>query len=245
MPLSDKQAPAKKDLLPDHLAVCNQLMSIYTFHGWYICLYSTDIALIAQSNSFNHFLYRGSFYGQWEKCRFGTVQTFTIPRTTRYLIKAWGAQGETLSYDYGDYPGTYYGGKGAFKEGKFRLNKGTVLNIVVERRGGDSVEVRGGQSTKQTAAQLGKYVEDNAGIGGGGGASSGYNGVNGQGGSSGTNSVRKESSQVRKGGTSGQPGEYNSEGGHYHGGAGAGWFDQGCTRLGSSHGERGGSRAQA
>ena len=24
-----------------------------------------------------------------------------------------------------------------------------------------------------------------------------------------------------------------------------GWFDQGCTRLGSSHGERGGSRAQA
>ena len=139
-----------------------------------------------------------------------------------------------------------------------------MLNIVVERRGGDSVEVRGGQSTKQTAAQLGKSVEDNAGTGrggrssvytadnvlllaagGGGGASSGYNGVNGQGGSSGTNSVRKESSQVRKGGTSGQPGEYNSEGDHYHGGAGAGWFDQGCTRLGSSHGERGGSRAQA
>ena len=52
--LADKQAQAKKDLLPDHLAVCNQLMSIYTFHGWYICLYSTDIALIAQSNSFNH-----------------------------------------------------------------------------------------------------------------------------------------------------------------------------------------------
>ena len=82
-----------------------------------------------------------------------------------------GAQGETLSYDYGDYPGTYYGGKGAFKEGKFRLNKGTVLNILVERRGGDSVEVRGGQSTEQTAAQLGKYVEDNAGTGGGGGSS--------------------------------------------------------------------------
>ena len=81
------------------------------------------------------------------------------------------SQGETLSYDYGDYPGTYYGGKGVFKEGKFRLNKGTVLNIVVGRRGGDSVEVRGGQSTKQTAAQLGKSVEDNAGTGGGGGSS--------------------------------------------------------------------------
>ena len=153
------------------------------------------------------------------KGRFGTVQTFTIPRTTRYLIKAWGAQGETLSYDYGDNPGTYYGGKGAFKEGKFRLNKGTVLNIVVGRKGGDSVEVRGGQSTKQTADQLGKSVEDNASTGGGGGssvytadnvlllaagggggASSGYSGVDGHAGSSGTNSVRKESSQVRKGG---------------------------------------------
>ena len=46
-------------------------------------------------------------------------------------------------------------------------------------------------------------------------ASIGYNGVDGQAGSSGTNSVRKESSQVRKGGTGGQPGEYNSEGGYY------------------------------
>ena len=51
--------------------------------------------------------------------------------------------------------------------------------------------------------------------GGGGGASSGYSGVDGQAGSSGTNGVRKESSQVRKRGTGGQPGEYNSEGGYY------------------------------
>ena len=29
------------------------------------------------------------------------------------------------------------------------------------------------------------------------------------------------------------------------GGGGAGWFGQGCTRLSSSHGERGGSRSQA
>ena len=62
------------------------------------------------------------------------------------------------------------------------------------------------------------YTADNvlllAAGGGGGGASSGYNGVDGQAGSSGTNSVRKES-QVLKGGTGGQPGEYNSEGGYY------------------------------
>ena len=67
-----------------------------------------------------------------------------------------------------------------------------MLNIVVGQRGGDSVEVKGGQSTNKTAAKSGVSVEDNAGTGGGG----------------------------------------------------AGWFGQGCTRLSSSHGERGGSRAQ-
>ena len=195
--------------------------------------------------------------------RSGTIQTFTVPRTTRYLIKAWGAQGGTHSYDYGYLPGTYYGGKGAFIEGKFTLNNGTVLNIVVGQRGGDSVEVQGGQSTNKTAAQLGVSVEDNAGTGGGGGsfvytadnvlllaagggggASGGYNGVDGQAGSNGTGSVGKESSRVRNGGIGGQPGECNSKGGNYHGGVGAGWFGQGCTRLSSSHGERGGSRAE-
>ena len=80
--------------------------------------------------------------------------------------------------------------------------------------------------------------------GGGGGASGGYNGVDGQAGSTGTSSEGKDSSQVRNGGTDGQPGECNSEGASYHGGVGAGWFDRGCTRLDSSHGERGGSRAQ-
>ena len=37
------------------------------------------------------------------------------------------------------------------------------------QRGGDSVEVRGGRTTSQTAAELGLSVEDNAGTGGGGG----------------------------------------------------------------------------
>ena len=45
-----------------------------------------------------------------------------------------------------------------------------MLNIVVGQKGGDSVEVDGGQSTKQTAAQLGKSVKENAGTGGGGGS---------------------------------------------------------------------------
>jgi len=195
--------------------------------------------------------------------RFGPIVTFKVPRSARYLIKAWGARGGTHSYNYGYRPGTYYGGKGAYIEGKFRLTKGTVLNIVVGQRGGDSVEVKGGRSTTKTAAQLGLSVEDNAGTGGGGGsfvyttsnslllaagggggASSGYNGVNGQAGTSGTSSVGKSSSNARKGGTGGQPGQCNSRGASYHGGVGAGWYAQGCARQAKEDGERGGSRVQ-
>ncbi|KAL9961345.1 hypothetical protein ACROYT_G030263 [Oculina patagonica] len=195
--------------------------------------------------------------------RFGNIQKFIVPRSARYLIKAWGARGGTHSYNYGYNPGTYYGGKGAYIEGKFRLTKGTVLNIVVGQRGGDSVQVKGGRSTTQTAAQLGVSVEDNAGTGGGGGsfaynkrnvlllaagggggASGGYNGVDGQSGTSGASSVGKVSSRVRQGGTGGQPGECNTVGASFHGGVGAGWFAQGCPRQNSNHGERGGSRAQ-
>ena len=125
------------------------------------------------------------------------------------------------------------------------------------------MEVKGGQSTTQTAAELGLSVEDNAGTGGGGGsfvyttsnmlllaagggggASGGYIGVDGQAGTSGTSSVGKNPSDVRKGGTGGQPGDCNTEGASHHGGAGAGWYAQGCSRAGSNHGERGGSRAQ-
>ena len=197
------------------------------------------------------------------KGRLGIIQKFTVPRNALYLIKAWGARGGTHSYNYGYAPGTYYGGYGAVIEGAFRLTKGTVLNIVVGQRGGNSVEVKGGQSTTRTAAQLGISVEDNAGTGGGGGsfvyttsnvllvaagggggASGGYNGVDGQAGTSGTSSVGKDSSRVRKGGTGGQPGECNTEDASYHGGVGAGWIAQGCDRADSRHGERGGSRAQ-
>lgn len=100
-----------------------------------------------------------NFTTNGRKGRQGSIQKFTVPITARYLIKAWGARGGTHSTNYGSYPGTYYGGKGAFKEGIFTLNKGTVLNIVVGQRGGDSVEVKGGQSTSRTAAELGLSVE--------------------------------------------------------------------------------------
>ena len=197
------------------------------------------------------------------KGRFGVIQSFTVPTTGRYKIKAWGARGGTHSSNYGTSPGTYYGGKGALKEGTFTLTKGTVLKIVVGHRGGDSVEVKGGRSTSKTAAELGLSVEDNAGTGGGGGsfiytssnvlllaagggggASAGYNGSDGQAGTSGTSSVGTDSSKSRSGGTRGQPGQCNRGGGTFHGGVGAGWFLQGCARAGIYHGERGGSRDQ-
>ena len=68
--------------------------------------------------------------------------------------------------------------------------------------------------------------------------------MDGQAGTSGTSSVGENPSHVRKGGTVGQPGECNNASASYHGGVGAGWYDQGCTRLGNEHGERGESRAQ-
>ena len=180
------------------------------------------------------------------------------------MIRAGGAKGGTHSYSYGTTPGTYIGGKGAIMEGYIYLTAGTILKIVVGQRGGDSVEVRGGQSTSSTAAQLGLSVEDNAGTGGGGGtfvytanntlliaagggggASGGYHGVDGQAGLNGARSRGQLYSQSRAGGVGGQPGQCNTYGASYHGGVGAGWLAQGCARAGISHGERGGSRDQS
>ena len=148
-----------------------------------------------------------NFTTKGRKGRYGDIQKFTAPSSGRYRIKAWGPRGGTHSCNYGYRPGTYYGGKGALKEGIFALTKGTVLNIVVGQRGGDSVEVKGGLYTQKPPAELGLSVEDNAGTGagggsfvyttsnllylaagGGGGASNGYNVVDGQVGTSGTGS---------------------------------------------------------
>ena len=65
--------------------------------------------------------------------RYGRILKFRVPRTARFLIKAWGASGGTHYTNYGDYRGTFYGGRGAFKEGIFRLNKGNILNVVVDK----------------------------------------------------------------------------------------------------------------
>ena len=71
-----------------------------------------------------------------------------------------------------------------------------------------------------------------------------YNGVDGQTGTIGTKSKGKHSFQSRSEGSGGQPGQCNNAGASYHGGVGAGWLSQGCSRAGVQHGERGGSRAK-
>ena len=130
VPLANKQAEAKKDLLTDQLVVFTELMSIYIVHGYYIRLYRQILHYLHNPILLTFFTVDG------RKGRFGTIQTFTVPLTTCHLIKAWGARRGTHSYNYGDYPGIYYGGKGAFQEQKFTLNNGNVLNIVVGQRGG-------------------------------------------------------------------------------------------------------------
>lgn len=99
------------------------------------------------------------------KGRYREIQRFTAASSRLYRIKAWGARaGEKHTPATMDCkPGTFYGGKGALKEGIFSQTKGTVFNIVVGQRGGNSVEVKGGQSTQKTTAELGLSVEDNAG----------------------------------------------------------------------------------
>lgn len=155
------------------------------------------------------------------------------------------------------------GGKGARIQGIFHLSKGTVLNLVVGKRGGNSVEIEGGMQTTKPATELGRSVEDNAGTGGGGGsfvyttdnnlliaagggggASGGYHGIDGQAGTDGTSSRGRYSSYARNGGKRGSAGECNSADGNWHGGVGAGWLSTGCARAGRSHGQTGGSRLQ-
>ena len=114
------------------------------------------------------------------------------------------------------------------------------------------MEVKGGQSTKQTAAQLGKSVKENAGTGGSGGGSFVYTTADVlllAAGEEGVPRVGIMVWMVRRIHVAPEVWEKNRhefemEGAHYHGGVSAGWFGQGCTRLGFSHGERGGSRAE-
>lgn len=216
---------------------------------------TTLVAVMQGMNS------KKTFKNKGKHGRIGVIQQFVINLSGKYRIKAGGARGGTHVTSYGKHPGTFYGGRGATMQGDFYFSAGHVLKIVVGHRGGNSVEVKGGQSTTATAASLGLSVEDNAGTGGGGGsfvystgnelyiaagggggATAGLNGVDGQSGTSGASAVSK-GSIVGAGGTSGNAGKCCNSG-SYHGGVGAGWNSIGGSRAGPSHGERGGGISQ-
>ena len=67
----------------------------------------------------------------------GSVQTFNVTQTGLYDLRALGGQG-------GNGPNTQQGGAGAAVYGRFALNSGDVLSIVVGGKGGNSVLFAGG-----------------------------------------------------------------------------------------------------
>lgn len=78
----------------------------------------------------------------------GTSDVLTVPKTGRYLVELWGAQG-------GDYNATYVGGKGAYTSGIIDLTKGENLYVYVGGKGvaktaGFNGGAPGGSSTDGT-----------------------------------------------------------------------------------------------
>ncbi len=140
--------------------------------------------------------------------RTGTLQSFVVPNTRTYTIKAYGAQGAYYCNS------SYLGGQGAGMQGDFTLPAGEVLNILVGQvapaTGGG-----GGGGTFVVDSTSGNTPLIIAGGGGGGGCNGpGTPGNTGTAGSSGS------------GGAQGTPGDNGGGGGGAagYGGAGGGGF---------------------
>ena len=91
----------------------------------------------------------------------GAVQTYTIPRTGTYLLKAWGAQGGK---------GTYDGAKGGDISAKFNFSMGDVLYVYVGGKGEDATTSSGGNGGWNGGGRGGNPDGGYPGGGGGGGA---------------------------------------------------------------------------
>jgi len=97
----------------------------------------------------------------------GEVQTFRVPRTGTYRLRAWGAQGGAGSSNAAD-----VGAKGGYAEAKFDLSIGDVLYIYVGGKGGDATiaGITGGSGGWNGGGQGGAPNGNYYGGGGGGGA---------------------------------------------------------------------------
>jgi len=140
----------------------------------------------------------------------GGIQTWTVPFTGYYFIEARGAEGGGLN-------SIKYGGKGASMKGKFLLNCGTVLKILVGQQGSSTFNCYGGGggSFVSTFSNTPLVV---AGGGGGAGGLGGGNGADASIGNAGTSGI------------AGGAGGSNGDGGtaiNTNGGAGAGFYTDG------------------
>lgn len=91
----------------------------------------------------------------------GAVQTYTIPRTGTYLLKAWGAQGGK---------GTHDGALGGDISARFNFSIGDVLYVYVGGKGKDATSSSGGDGGWNGGGRGGDPDGGFPGGGGGGGA---------------------------------------------------------------------------
>lgn len=91
----------------------------------------------------------------------GAVQTYTIPRTGTYLLKAWGAQGGK---------GTTNGALGGRASAKFNFSMGDVLYVYIGGKGKDATSSSGGDGGWNGGGRGGyPYDPTEPWLGGGGG----------------------------------------------------------------------------
>jgi hypothetical protein len=141
----------------------------------------------------------------------GSIQSYVVPATGHYLIAAAGAQGG---------PGGGPGGKGARLQGRFFLQEGDTLQIVVGRQGtaGTTPHRPAGGGGGGSFVWLGRIpaplpTKPLLAAGGGGGGGGGDGGVGPDGGMG-----------AAPGGRNGRGGTTDTVDFHYSGGGGAGWL---------------------
>ncbi len=168
----------------------------------------------------------------------GTIQSYVVPATGRYILEAAGAQGG---------PGGGPGGKGARVQGTFKLTEGDVLQMVVGQQG------TAGTTPHQPAGGGGggSFVWKSAtarllpaGGGGGGGGSFVWKGAaarllptrpllvagGGGGGNGGDGLITMDAARGDgPGGRNGQGGATDLGDFHYSGGGGTGWLTPGAN----------------
>ena len=140
------------------------------------------------------------------------IQTWTVPETSTYNIKAYGAQGGSTSYS-----GGHSGGRGAYIEGDFNLNKGQKIYILVGQRGESAEYTAGGGGGTFVVTSPNQTTSDILVVagGGGGGGNSGGNGYPGQ-----TSTSGRVGHVGKPAGINGYGSEYDGNGGWGQSGAG-------------------------